>query len=140
MIDIFLSINNREEVIQLPVVPQEFTIQEPHNNENYQTITQGDIKLIGLAGLKSLTLESFFPGQDYPFLRSRSLWGWEYVEKIQGWMTKRVPIRLVIANTPINMACTIEDFTYGLKPGSKDIHYTLTLEEFKFIQLDRRQV
>lgn len=140
MINIFLSINNREEIIQLPIVPEEFTIQSPHNNEVYQTISQGDIKLIGLQGLKSLTLESFFPVSDYSFLRDRILQGWEYVEKLEEWIGKRIPVRLVITETPINMACTIESFTYGVKDGTGDIYYTLSLEEFKFITLERKKV
>lgn len=140
MIDIFLYFNNRQDKIQLPVVPEEFTIQFPHNNEVYQTISQGDMKLIGMPGLKSLTLASFFPAKRYPFVRSEDLWAWEYVNKIEEWIKKRLPIRLVITKSPINMACTIEDFSYGLKPGSNDVYYSLTLEEFKFIQLERKQV
>ncbi len=140
MIDVFLSINNREEIIQLPVVPEEFTLQLPHKNEAYETISQGDIKLIGMAGLKSLTIQSFFPVRDYPFLRDRGYLGWEYVERLQEWMDRRLPIRLIITGTPINMACSIESFTYGVANGSGDIYYTLTLEEFKFIQLNREKV
>ncbi|SCY93002.1 hypothetical protein [Alkaliphilus peptidifermentans] len=140
MINIFLSINNREQIIQLPVVPEEFTIQSPHNNETYQTISQGDIKLIGMEGLKSLTIESFFPMKNYSFLRDDAYQGWEYVEKIEEWMKRRVPIRLVITDTPINMACSIDNFTYGVKDGSGDIYYSLSLEEFKFIHLERKKV
>ncbi len=140
MIDVFLSINNRKEIIRLPVVPEEFTLQHPQKNETYETISQGDIKLIGMEGLKSISIQSFFPVRNYPFLRARRYMGWEYVERLQAWMSERLPIRLVITNTPINMACTIEDFTYGVSNGSGDIYYTLSLEEFKFIQLKREKV
>ncbi|RKD26681.1 hypothetical protein BEP19_15855 [Ammoniphilus oxalaticus] len=138
--DIFLSINNREQVIQLPVVPSEFRIPNPQNHETFTTINQGDIRLIGKRGLQTITIDSFFPSKDYPFLRSRQYWGWEYVDIIQSWIDREVPIRLIITNTPINMAVTIDDFEYGPRDGSGDVYYTLPLTEFKFIELKSRGV
>ena len=134
--DIFLSINNREQVMQLPVLPKEFKIHTGMKNQTYDTISQGEIKLIGLSALASITLESFFPVKDYPFLRDRTYQGWEYVEMIETWKVRRVPIRLIITDTPINMACSIETFEYGPQDGSGDIYYILELEEFKFVKLE----
>lgn len=138
--DIFLSINNREQVIKLPVTPAEFQIQSGMNNETYETISQGEIKLIGMPKIKAITLQSFFPAKDYTFLKDRSYTGWEYVELIEGWMARRIPVRLVITGTNINMACTIESFEYGPKDGSGDIYYSISLSEFKFIKLSQRGV
>lgn len=138
--DIFLSINNREQIIKLPVVPVEFKIQSGMANETFKTINQGEIKLMGLPSLQTITIESFFPGQDYTFLRDRSYSGWEYVEIIEAWKLRRIPIRLIITETPINMACAIESFEYGPKDGSGDIHYSLSLSEFRFIELEQRSV
>ena len=138
--DVYLSINNREQVIKLPVTPDEFQMQSGMSNDTYETISQGEIKLIGMSKLKAITLQSFFPAKDYPFLRDRSYFGWEYVEMIEAWMARRIPIRLIITGTPVNMACSIEAFDYGPKDGSGDIYYTLTLSEFKFIQLTQRSV
>ncbi|OXS67524.1 hypothetical protein B1B04_22290 [Lysinibacillus sp. KCTC 33748] len=138
--DIFLSINNRKQIIQLPIVPAEFKIPSPMNNETFTTINQGDIKVIGRRGLKALTIETFFPLKHYPFSRNRAYKGWEYVEIIESWIDKRVPIRLIITNTPINLAMTIENFEYGPQDGSGDIYYSLSLSEFKFINLEKKKV
>lgn len=138
--DIFLSINNREQVIQLPIVPSEFKIPSPMNNETYTTVNQGDIKLIGQRGLRSITIESFFPKSHYSFSRNKAYSGWEYVEIIESWIDRRVPIRLIITDTPINLAMTIENFEYGPQDGTGDIYYTLELEEFKFIRLASKKV
>jgi len=54
---------------------------------------------------------------------------------IEAWKVRRVPIRLIITDTPINMACSIETFEYGPQDGSGDIYYTLELSEFKFVNL-----
>lgn len=137
--DFYLSINNREQVIQLPVVPT-FTIPSPYNNEKYTTISQGDIKLLGLRGLKEITLKSFFPSKDYPFVRSKDHWGWEYVEIFEKWRERRVPIRLVITNTPINLPMSFDNFDYGIQDGSGDIEYTMKLTEFKFVKLQEKKV
>jgi len=134
-LDIFLSINNREQVIKLPVVPSEFKVSTGMNNQVYETISQGEIKLIGLPTLSSITIESFFPARDYPFARDQSYTGWEYAGIIEAWKERRVPIRIVITETPINMAVTIERFEYGVRDGSKDVYYTLELSEFNFINL-----
>lgn len=138
--DIFLSINNREQVIQLPIVPSEFKIPSPQNHETYTTINQGDIKLIGQRGLKSLTIDSFFPAKDYPFARDKTYKGWEYYEIIESWIDRRIPIRLIITNTPINMAVVIDNFEAGVQDGSGDVYYSLALSEFKFIKLDKKKV
>ena len=63
--DIYLSVNNREQVICLPVLPAEFTISKPQKNEVFETVTQGELKLIG-RGPKSITISSFSI-RDYPF-------------------------------------------------------------------------
>lgn len=138
--DIFISVNNREQVIKLPVLPKEFKIQSGMKNENYDTISIGEIKLIGMPKLKSISFSSFFPAQDYPFVKDKTHKAWEYVDMIEEWKSRRVPIRLIVTDTPINMACSIETFEYGEQDGSRDVYYTLALEEFKFIQLEKRRV
>lgn len=138
--DIFISVNNREQVIKLPVLPQEIKINTGMKNETYDTINIGEIKLIGLPKLKSISLSSFFPAQYYPFLKDRKYKAYEYVNMIDEWKSRRVPIRFIVTDTPINMACTIETFDYGEQDGSRDVYYTLALEEFKFIQLEQRRV
>ncbi|QNB48213.1 hypothetical protein BR63_19220 [Thermanaerosceptrum fracticalcis] len=138
--DIYLSINNREQVIRLPVVPKEIKIQSDMDNTTFNTITLGDIKLIGLPALKTVSIQSFFPQQEYSFTRDKTYKGWEYVEIIVAWKARREPIRLIITETPINMACTIESFEYGPQDGTGDVYYTLSLSEFKFVQLEQRSV
>lgn len=136
--DIFLSINNREQVIQLPVIPSDFLIRSPQDNERYKTITQGDIKLIGLKGLKNIVISSFFPNKDYPFLKDRTYKGWEYVRIIEAWKERRVPIRMIITgDSKLNWAASIENFEYGPRDGTGDVYYDLELEYFPFINLER---
>jgi hypothetical protein len=133
--DIYLSINNREQVIKLPVLPRSISIETPNNNYVFESVTLGSIKTIGLRGLKTLEIESFFPNNDYPFLRDRYYEGWEYVNTIEKWIEERVPIRVIITDTNINLPMAIEKFSYTVQDSTGDIYYTLALEEYKFINL-----
>ena len=127
--DIFLSVNNREQIVQLPVVPSEFTITKPRKNDTFETATQGDLKLLGPEGLRGIVINSFFPVRDYPFLRSRAYKGFEYVYIIDTWLAAKLPIRLIITDTPINMAVTIDNFEYTVKQDG-DLNYTLECVSF----------
>lgn len=139
MIQVFLSINNNQEVLKLPVPPQEYNVPSPFKNEQIEGLQQ-TINRIGLRGLKSIEIESFFPifGHNYPFLQNRTMWGWDYVNLIERWRDKRIPIRLVIAEPTgkknINMPVTIDDFEYGQKQDG-DINYRLQMTEFVFVNI-----
>ena len=126
--DIYLSVYIREEVLRLPVLPPEFTVSKPQSNETFETVTRGQLKLIGRPSLKSISWDSFFPVRDYPFLRDRSDTAFGYLYTIDTWISKKLPIRLIITETPINMACTVDDFSYTIKKDG-DMHYSITLGE-----------
>ena len=132
-----LSINNRAEVLTLPVTPEILTIESSNNNETIQTINTRDLKLLSKKGLKRITIESFFPSESYNFLQVKHNFDNKkevinYVKIFEKWINKEIPIRLIIYDGSIevlNCAFAIEDFTYSFTTN-KDIDYTLTLEEF----------
>lgn len=130
--DAFLSTNNRQQVICLPVLPAEFTVIKPQKNEVFETVTQGELKLIGVPGLKGITINSFFPVRDYPFLRDRTYKGFEYIYIIDKWIETKYPIRLIITETPINMVCCVDDFQYTIRRDG-DLYYSLVLAQFKLV-------
>ncbi|MNP46267.1 hypothetical protein D3C76_1402540 [compost metagenome] len=135
--DIVFSVNNFQEVCKLPIIPSELNIDKPWNNEEFETIGQGTLNLIGLKGLRSLTIESFFPTRRYNFARDKRN-GWEYVEFFDKWRSKRVPLRVIITDDNereiLNMPCTIDNFTYGLDRAG-DIRYSLATKEFVFVKV-----
>lgn len=131
--DIVLSINNLEKVINFPVLPSEFTIQSPEQNETYQTIGIGEVNLIGDKGLKGISFSSFFPEKALTYSKNSEMFGWEFVNIIEELRDRKLPFRLVITETPINMPVTIDNFEYGLKAGRKDIQYSIEFKEFRFM-------
>jgi hypothetical protein len=140
MIQVFISINNNEEVIQLPVVPSAYSIPSPFDNEQIKGLSQ-TLNVIGIRGLKKVSISSFFPaeGKNYPFDQNKSMFGWEYVDKIEGWRDRRYPIRLVIVESGkknVNLAVTVDNFEYGQKQDG-DVNYTLEMTEFPFVSISR---
>ena len=82
---------------------------------------------IGVSVITS-RIGSFFPVRDYPFLHDRSNTGFGYAYIIDTWIGRKLPIRLVITETPINMACCVDDFSYTIKKDG-DMNYSITLGE-----------
>ena len=116
----------------MPVLPPEFTVSKGRNNEVFDTVSQGQLKLIGTPALKTISWSSFFPSRDYPFLRDRSDMAFGYLYTIDTWYERKLPIRLIITDTPINMVVTIDDFSYTIGRDG-DMKYSITLSEVKLI-------
>lgn len=133
--DYYLSFNNNEERIRLPVIPSSFELSLPNQNTTVNITNLGEINLIGKAGLATITVESFFPRQEYPFcLYSDFPTPSECISKIIKWKESGKPIRLIITNTPINYAMSIESFSYSEQDGTGDVYFVLELKEYKFIK------
>ena len=79
--DIIFSANNNEEIMVFPVVPPDTGPAVPQEHEDFEAIT-GKMKIIGNMGLRSLSIESFWPvDKNYPWVRPGSdPNGWLYVE------------------------------------------------------------
>lgn len=139
-IECWLSFNNREEVIRLPITPF-FNIETSQLNQSVTLNNKGEVNLPGRRGLKTLTLESFFPhkGHNYSFVLYKDTENpYNYCQMIEKWKESRRPVRVIITNTNINLAMLIESFSYGQKDGTRDIYYSLSLKEYVF--LDTRKV
>ena len=55
-----------------------------------------------------------------------------FKELMQYGYERKLPIRLIITDTPINMAVTIDDFSYTIGRDG-DMKYSITLSEVKLI-------
>lgn len=137
--DIYLSVNNREDILKIPVLPKEYTINKPQALQVFETVSQEELQLIGVPKLKGITISSFFPIRSYTYLRDNTIKGWDYVYKIDTWILKKLPIRLIITDTPINMAVAVKGFEYTIKTDG-DLWYTLELEQFNLLGYEDPQI
>ncbi len=145
MVDIYLSINNSEEVMHIPVTPPVVSITSEQGTETFETAGYSFVRIIGSRELQSISWESFFPVHDYPFRRDRTMQGQEYADRLNNWRDRRLPVRLVItasgyAVISVNMACSITllngevgtdgDYNYSIQLDEIDLlNYTLNNEE-----------
>lgn len=133
--DVYLSFNNGAEQIRLPVLPSNFTILAANTNTVVNINSIGDINLIGKTGLNEITIESFFPAQEYNFCQYVGFNAPKYYVSLIGkWQQSSKPIRLIITGTPINYAMAIESFNITEQDGTGDIYFSLALKEYKFIK------
>lgn len=122
---------------KLPVTPESFEIAVNHVNTVVNVISVGEINLLGKTGLKSVSLSSFFPAQDYNFSKADRDKPKSYVNKLEKWRKNNTLIRFIISGV-INMQCSIESFTWGEKDGTGDIYYTVTLKEYRKVSVKKR--
>ncbi len=134
--DIVFSANNRAEVMIIPIVPNDISIEQSQSNDTYTGLSM-DLNMIGNLGLRTLELSSIFPvNKNYKFIKANSnANGWDYVDFFNKWRGKKVPIRIVItdgAEERLNMACTVDNFSYSVDKAG-DIAYSLSLREYVFV-------
>lgn len=141
VIEFWLSYNNGEERLRLPVNPQSITVETTYGYEDIQIATLGEYTIIGNPRLRGFSFSSFFPSYynptycEYENIPEPS----EAVAIIERWMHTRRPIRLTITGTrgvAINYPVTIRSFTYEERAGHPDdIFYTIDLREYRFIEV-----
>ena len=136
--EFWLSVDNHAEKIQLPVNPSQFSLSVGNKNETVNVVDLGDVNLLGGEALASISLSSFFPAEYAPYCAYRSIpEPYEAVKLLEQWRTSKKPLRLIITDTNINLLCAIESFEYGERGGSRDVYYTLSLKEYRYITIEQ---
>lgn len=115
--------------VTLPVLPESFNVQVAQKNGTVTINNAGEYSMIGKTGLKSVTISSFFPAQDYTF--AQSVEPYEYVDKIEAMRTGGKAVTFTIDSTSISFDVLIDSFEYGEKDGTGDVYYTVNLREYR---------
>ena len=131
---ITLSCNGNS--LALPVMPESFSCSVSNKNGTVNINNLGEYNMVGKTGLKTISLSSFFPNQDYDFAEGSSD-AYGNVDKIEGWRTSGNPLNITITGSSISFPCLIESFTYSEKDGSGDVYYTISLKEYKYIETQK---
>lgn len=131
--DYELSWNNREEVLRLPVNPQDVPeLYTPGNNQTWATSDVGTFMAIGHPGLKGTTVSSFFPNQDYPFCTYHDFPPPDECRKmLEKWQASERPIRLIITGVE-NDAFGIESLSFKQEIATGDLFFNLELQRYRF--------
>lgn len=128
----FFEYNNQ--VVQLPVNPEEIMINSSGNNKTEEIVKLGEINLLRQKKLEALVIESFLPNDaDAPYVLTKGKFEKPqyYIDFFENIRKEKKPFRFIISDTKINMLAAIEDLEYGLKAGDDDIHYSLNIKEYR---------
>lgn len=140
---IYLSYNNNEELIELPVLPKKIEVSGNGNNKSTDILNLGEVTQLKLPKQFSLQIESEFPANWLPLCNvseNKLLNPFEYISKIEKWRKTLKPIRLVFVGSTIdiNAAVSIESFNYSEEGGDVGTwSYKLKLKEYRFFGADK---
>lgn len=137
--EFWLSWQNNTERFQLPVPPSNYSIDNKNINSVININEIGEVNMIGKSGLREISIDSFFPNREYYFCKTTPLAPYDYINMILKWKQSQKPIRLIITDTPINIAAAIESFEYGEKDGTGDVYYSLGLKEYRFVNVSTKR-
>ena len=117
----------------IPVTPSKYEVTTGQNNRVVDILDFGEAVLFGNPQVVKLSFSCFFPAtvHDYPFVVGDSLEPAEAVEKLTKWKESKKPVRVIITDSPFNMAMAINKFSWREQDGSRDIYYTLDFVEWK---------
>lgn len=135
--DIFIKTNRK--TIQLPVLPSSFFIKEAVNNTEVNINSIGTVNLLGKRGLKSIQFSSFFPAQQYNFLKCAAAAPYTYCAELIKAMEENDICVLTITGTNISLTSTIESFEYGEEDRCGDVSYTISFKEYRSVSTARVQ-
>lgn len=130
-----LSVNNREEIIELPINPPSVEFTEKQLNQAITLLNLGEANLKGERGLKYTKLSSFFPSEKSPFYKNARQKPDKYVAMLQEWKTAKSVVRVIISDLKINMAMLIDDLAFSMREGDEDIYYTISLSEYRILNV-----
>ncbi len=131
-IKMFLSYNNNEKVVQLPVVPNELPelVQAMANEE--MTTNVNTLTLLGNKKPRTFTLELFLPTQEYDFCAGN---GEDVIDLLDYVCNNKIPARLVITDNLkelLNIAIAINSYSYHYDTV-KNIKASISISEYMFM-------
>lgn len=117
------------------VLPSEYELTSESNNTQVVVNSLGEINLLGKRKLKNISFSSFFPKQKYSFCEYTTFPTPKESVKLIEKMKNNGVLRLTMTGAPVNMDCTIENFTWGENDGTKDINFTLEFKEYRKVKV-----
>ena len=131
-IKMFLSYNNNEKIVQLPVVPDELPdIMQDLDNYTMTTHTK-TLTLLGNKKPRSFSLDLFLPTRDYEFCKGN---GEEVIALLDYVTASKIPARLVITDNLkelLNIAISISSYKSHYDTAG-NIRATVECVEYEFV-------
>lgn len=125
-----LSVDNRSEVIKLPINPKTVEITSKQLNQTITLLEMGEVNLPGDCGLKRTKFSSFFPSENSPFSSRAEDTPKGYITMLDEWKTSKKVVRVIVTDMDINLAMLMDELNYSGNEGDEDIYYTMSFSEY----------
>lgn len=122
------------QVVQLPVNPEKLKIQIPGNNSTENVIALGEVSLLKLPKLSTLSFESFIPtiNTGAYVQKDATIYSQQfYIDAFKAISNEKVPVNFVVSGLGVNMQVSVEDFSYWWEGSDPDMYYSVSLKEYK---------
>ena len=132
--------NAEEEKLQIPVLPEKFTVNIGSKNSSVDVTGLGEITIKQSRPAYQFSFSSFFPVTTFPGIDNVALTEpLKCVERIENWIESTKPVHIIITGAGVDAYCTIEKFSHYEEGGDVGtIHYDLSLKEYREVTI--RQV
>jgi LysM repeat protein len=136
-LDFYLS--SGDEVLHLPVNPEELSIQSGAKVQTVSVLDLGDIALPRGNTPARVTFDCFFPGaarQSDPWWRAPWRPPLEYVAVLGQWKANHARVRLLVTDSQVSgWDLVIEQFDRTERGGAGDIYYSLAMIEARELRV-----
>lgn len=119
-----------EEVIYIPVLPQEFKVRYANAFGSYSILRLGEVKYQEGVELSSISWDSFFEADRYqnlPYVQSDH---WQDPQALHGKLERIKidgrPVRIMLTESPINFDCYLESFDVTFKDEQGRLYYSIS--------------
>lgn len=137
---IFRNVKTSQELI-MPVTPPEFFVEDGRAVESLDMTDTGQVNLPGLRQLFRERLEFLLPSS----ARNYTAGGWmgepyAVVDRLTEWSNSGDVLRLIVADTPVNVPVLLGPVRHGQKDGTGDVYVTLELRQYRELQEESTEV
>ena len=123
-------------IFRIPVLPAEYTVSGTQGNTTLTINGIGEINLLGKRGLTTLGFSSFFPYRyDSSYCEYSGIPAPAECVTIVENMKRGGTVNVVITGVPLSLDMSIESFEWGENDGTGDVTYTLSLKEYRKINI-----
>lgn len=133
--DIGIFIEYDKQVVQIPVNPPEFQVQEPGSNTTVEIITLGEIVIPKKKKLASIKWDSFFPYESWhPAVRTKGDFQSAkfYLDFLNTIRDDCKPCRLIVTGIDFESQVVIEEFNYYHQAGDhEDTYYSISFKKYE---------
>lgn len=126
-----------EEELAMPVTPPSFQVELGRLVEQVDMAGVGQVNLPGLEALFNEQQTFLLPSSE----RNYTQGGWTgdpyaAVDKLVRWSNDGDVLRMIVTDTPVNVAILLPPVRYGQQDGTGDVYVTLTLRQYRELEAE----